>query len=94
MKPGGALPEFYPQGAAFLRAVLDSLPAEICVLDTDGKIIAVNAHWIEHGVSNGAERSAIDIGANYLAGMGTSEDRADAAIAYDATVGVRAVLAG
>jgi PAS domain S-box-containing protein len=47
-----------------LRATIDSLSASVAVIDQGGNIVAVNAAWREHALSNGA--SSDFVGANYL----------------------------
>lgn len=46
-------------------ALLDSIPASIAVIDSDGTIRAVNAGWREFAASN-AHDGESDIGASYL----------------------------
>ena len=57
--------------SAFKKAILDSLPAEIAVLDRNGVILAVNKRWLNFPVECGSDvgRSSlrIEVGANYLA---------------------------
>ena len=82
---------------AFSAAILDSLGAEIAVVDRDGRIIAVNQSWQRFSQENvdqpGQPASAITVGTNYLtACQAVSGSRsADARKAHD---GVRAVLDG
>ncbi|RUT32489.1 sensor domain-containing diguanylate cyclase [Arsenicitalea aurantiaca] len=74
-------------------AVIDALTSQICVLDSEGFIVAVNAAWRDFGRSNGRDTARSDIGVNYLelcsvaahAGEGHAEDVHD---------GIAAVLAG
>jgi len=81
----------------FTQAILNSVAAEIAVLDRDGVIIAVNAPWrrfsVENGIEPGKPAHCTGIGSNYLAacqtGKGLSPD--GAMEAYD---GIRAVLEG
>jgi diguanylate cyclase (GGDEF)-like protein len=47
-------------------AILNSLPANIALLDANGFIVAVNESWREFGRSNGLRGSSADVGANYL----------------------------
>ena len=47
-------------------SVIDALTSQICVLDADGSIIAVNAAWQTFGVDNGRDLRRSDIGVNYL----------------------------
>jgi diguanylate cyclase (GGDEF)-like protein len=72
-----------------LTAALDALAVHVAVLDSQGRIVAVNAAWRDFAAANGA---AVDswLGADYLAascGGGTLEG-------IEATEGIRAVLAG
>ena len=50
----------------FRSAILDSLSANIAVLDSHGEILAVNASWQEFAEANQMQDSAYGIGANYL----------------------------
>lgn len=53
--------------AAFTRAVLDSLTEHLAVLDTDGRIIAVNEAWRAFGRANGAPaESSYGVGVHYI----------------------------
>ncbi len=76
---------------AFNLAVLDSLSAEIAVLDREGTIVAINRAWRRFALDNGAGSSPgalrIGIGSNYLAVC-----RVDGA--GDAHDGIRGVLEG
>ncbi|MGI8469507.1 MAG: CHASE3 domain-containing protein [Pyrinomonadaceae bacterium] len=56
------------QSEIFTRAILDSLPAHIAVLDKDGTIIEVNRGWNNFAAANCVEEkiSATGIGQNYL----------------------------
>ncbi|MEM8875855.1 MAG: ATP-binding protein [Planctomycetota bacterium] len=85
--------DLVPEGTGFLRAVIDALPAEVCVIDTDAKIVAVNESWTTFGTSNEIIRE-YGVGTNYLAGMKTTGDTEDVQIARDAFNGVESVLAG
>jgi len=55
---------------AFSNAILNSITAEIAVLDSDGVIIAVNEPWrrfaLENGIEPGKPASYTEVGANYL----------------------------
>jgi PAS domain S-box-containing protein len=48
------------------NAILESLPAQVAVLDREGTIIAVNDAWMEFGRCNGAPETAIGPGVSYL----------------------------
>lgn len=49
-----------------LRAALDTLPAHIAILKTNGMIIAVNRAWREFADANGFAMPNYGIGANYV----------------------------
>lgn len=51
----------------FRSAVLDSLAANIAVLDPKGEIVAVNSSWQEFAAANHMHNSDIGVGTNYLA---------------------------
>lgn len=51
----------------FKSAVLDSLTANIAVLDPKGDIVAVNSGWQEFAASNDMHNSDVGVGTNYLA---------------------------
>jgi len=82
---------------AFNLAILDSLSAEIAVLDRDGVIVAVNQPWkrfaSENSMKPGQPVPHVKVGTNYLSvckvSAGLSAD--GAANAHD---GIRAVLDG
>jgi PAS domain S-box-containing protein len=50
----------------FHRAVLNSLTAQIAVLDRDGKIISVNQAWRDFGMQGGATSHSLSVGQNYI----------------------------
>ncbi len=71
--------------------VLDALPANVAVLDADGKIVSVNAGWRRFGTSSEPPDRASTVGKNYLeiCAQATGADALDARIAAD---GIRSVL--
>ncbi|MBC8006648.1 MAG: diguanylate cyclase [Prolixibacteraceae bacterium] len=81
----------------FNLAILDSLTAEIAVLNRDGVIVAVNQSWRGFALENriAPDRSApyISVGANYLAVCQSAADL-DLDGALNALDGIRAVLEG
>jgi PAS domain S-box-containing protein len=82
------------KSAAFKLAILNSVSAEIAVIDHDGTIIAVNEPWQRFDLEKGNESESdkpvphTDVGANYLAVCQTSGD------ARAALNGIQAVLNG
>jgi PAS domain-containing protein len=75
----------------FRTAILDSLLANIAVLDPAGEILAVNLSWKEFAKANQLNDANLGVGANYL-------DVCRAAsldpIARAALQGIRAVMSG
>jgi len=81
----------------FKQSILNSVPAEIAVLDRNGVILAVNQPWqrfaLENGIEPGKLVPGIDVGTNYLdAGLSAASSATDGT--QDAFDGVRAVLDG
>ncbi len=74
-------------------AILNALPGNIALIDTDGTIVAVNESWQRFGVENGLAYSNYGIGQNYIAITLKGEEplRERAAEAVGA---IRSVLAG
>ncbi len=54
------------QNDRFNQAVLDSLPANVAILDHQGKIVAVNQAWQGFAQENGADPARVGVGQNYL----------------------------
>lgn len=50
----------------FRSAVVDSLSANIAILDPTGRILAVNSSWKEFANENQADDANLGVGANYL----------------------------
>jgi diguanylate cyclase (GGDEF)-like protein/PAS domain S-box-containing protein len=77
----------------FLHSTLDALTKHICVIDEEGRILAVNKAWREFALANGAPPDTVWEKINYLAvceqaaGIGADEAHAFAA-------GIRAVARG
>lgn len=82
---------------AFILAILNSVSAEIAVLDRDGVIVEVNQPWRRFAMENAADcgpaPSCTAVGVNYLAVCQASTGP-DAAGALQAGAGIQAVLAG
>lgn len=76
----------------FKHAILNSLTAELAVLDRDGNIVAVNDAWLRFARDNGnPPLDRIAVGANYLEVCRRAVDAADPTAA-EALDGIRAVL--
>ncbi len=82
---------------AFKHAILDSVAAEIAVLDRDGVIVAVNQPWRRFALDNANEpgQAAVHtgVGANYLSICQHSTGYASEG-ALDARAGIMAVIEG
>ncbi len=63
------------------RAILDSTPAQIAVLDGHGVITLVNEAWREFGRQNGGTDDSFGIGMSYLTACENSDDAASNEVA-------------
>ncbi len=74
-------------------AILDALPAHICLLDQSGIILEVNNEWKQFAIGNGYSGTNFGVGSNYL---GTCEMASGdcAESAFHAADRCRAVLSG
>ena len=75
------------------QSTINSLNANICVLDDEGVIIAVNKSWEEYALSNFGVLDKVGVGTNYLAVCDTTQGK-DAAFAAHVAAGIRAVIDG
>ncbi len=75
----------------FVRATMDSLSSQVCVLDKRGTILAVNRAWREYGEKNGAPTGNGCEGTNYL---DVCENSPQDPIAVQFSAGIRAVISG
>ena len=72
------------------RAVLDALPAQVSILDDDGRIIAANAQWQSFADSRGLSEQQAGVGLDYLEVFRTTTGN-DTALMQQ---GIRDVIAG
>jgi PAS domain S-box-containing protein len=83
---------------AFTRAIMDSVGAEIAVLNRDGVIVAVNQPWRDFSIANGLVQGEAtlrtDIGTNYLAVCQASAAETGENPAPSVCTGIQAVLDG
>lgn len=86
-------PEPLGRDLAIACAILDAVDALACLLDGEGRIIAVNRLWREAAREHGLLDPACTVGASYL---GVCERAAEESSegAADVNAGVRAVLDG
>jgi PAS domain S-box-containing protein len=75
----------------FARATVDSLSANIAILDEAGRVVAVNAAWHEFATRNGACLKSVGVGVNYLEVCDAVIGQSDAKACAD---GIRAILDG
>lgn len=75
----------------FQTAILDSLLANIAVLDPTGEILAVNLSWKKFAKANQMEDSNLGVGANYLDACRSASLDPNARAALE---GIRAVMKG
>lgn len=72
------------------REIMDSLSAQIAILDESGVIIGTNRAWQKFGLENGLQPPGDSVGRNYLEVCDNSGDEAGELTA----IGIRRVLAG
>ncbi|MBI5520859.1 MAG: MEKHLA domain-containing protein [Desulfovibrio sp.] len=87
-RTGAALRE----SESLARAILDALPANLCVLDRRGMLTMVNKSWAATGPEStplGGEDERLELGSNYLEACRAAEGNPEAAAALE---GIGAVL--
>ena len=80
-------------GSEYPQAILDSLSAQIVILDCDGRIEAVNAAWRRAAEINGLDPNTSMVGASYLT-VCDAVTGAEAEAARAVASGIRRILAG
>jgi signal transduction histidine kinase len=75
------------------RAVLDSLPSHVAVLDPSGTIVATNRAWRKFQEENGGTSATCDVGCNYLTVCRCSTG-GELELACRVAQGIEAVLRG
>ena len=84
------------ESEAFKNVILNSVAAEIVVLDRNGLIRAVNERWrsfaLDNGVEPGRPAQHTEVGANYLAACAADGDSTSQHAGLDAGIGIQAVL--
>ncbi|MEI6209406.1 MAG: chemotaxis protein CheB [Desulfuromonadales bacterium] len=75
------------------QITIDSLSSNICVLDEQGVIMAVNKAWRDFSLNNQAEFNTVGIGVNYL-DVCSSSSGGDSESALCFRNGIRAVMNG
>jgi len=74
-------------------SILDSISANIALLDTHGNIVAVNAQWRDFANDNGYSQGNHGLGCNYV-DIARRSIGSEAAMGADAAEGIRQVLMG
>ena len=77
----------------FIRSVIDSLSAHVCVLDENGIILTVNDAWRKFAAANPPVKNNICEGIDYLAVCDNVQGE-EAAMAHAFAEGIRSVLQG
>ncbi len=88
-----SLDELLREKDALNQAVLDSLTAEVAVLDQTGQITAVNTAWRQFGLTGTGGAAPISPGHNYLVSLKNAAQGGDAT-AQSALEGIEAVRTG
>jgi DNA-binding CsgD family transcriptional regulator len=78
------------QNLSLYKYIMDSLSAQIAILDESGLIIETNRSWQEFGKANGLQPPGDSVGQNYLEVCDRSGDESGELVA----IGIRRVLAG
>ncbi len=82
------------QSEAFARNVINSLSAQIAVLDENGVIVAVNEAWKRFAMDNGGKSDDVHIGVSYFSVCQTAIDSPMSELASVALQGIRSVMNG
>lgn len=69
------------------RIVLDSLPAHVAVIDTEGKIVVTNQAWQQFLAENGGVPAACDVGSNYLTACQCDDQAAKVSAGIESVLG-------
>jgi len=78
------------QNQELYKDIMDSLSAQIAILDDSGVIIETNRSWQEFGVANGLQPPVNSLGLNYLDVCDMADDETGELVA----LGIRKVLSG
>lgn len=89
----GAMVEALSGALANSKALIDSLPAQIALLDGEGNLVDVNDQWRQFGTANDYSDDTFGVGSNYLA-VCRAADGPCAEEAIAAADGLHAVLEG
>lgn len=73
--------------------LMNTLPAQVALLDSDGTIVEVNEQWREFGRENGAKDASFGVGLNYIA-VSRDARGLDAETAHEVAQGLGELLDG
>jgi len=76
------------------QALINSLPAYVALLDSEGNILAVNQQWRDFGDSGANTDPGASVGRNYIAVCETGRGEEDDEGASEVAEGLRAILRG
>ncbi|MDJ0947678.1 MAG: ATP-binding protein [Alphaproteobacteria bacterium] len=98
-KPSALIAQMAVGGVDYLRnavelqkAVIDSIPATVALIDGRGTIVAVNESWKAFARANGYEGEGFGIGSNYIGVCRGANDPSDEAASVAS--GIQKVLSG
>ena len=77
----------------FLHGAIDSIPAHIAILDSQGTVLFVNENWKRFAVQNGFQGDDFGIGSNYLT-ISDQDKGEGATTASDVAKGIRSIING
>ncbi len=81
------------EASELAQATLDTMPANICVLDSDSRIVSVNRGWCEFARANGEPDPARHLGQRYLDAC-VADDGPQADLSQRFAAGLIDVIAG
>ena len=79
--------------AGWQNSVMDAMPAQIAMLDDQGRILAVNRAWSRFAGEHVADSSASCVGVNYLDTLRALAEQGENSASH-ALLGINAILAG
>ncbi len=74
--------------------ILNSLSSHICVVDSDGQIVAINRAWSRFGEENGGKAETLNVGSNYFEACRNAAGPEGREAASRAVEGINRVLSG
>ena len=87
------LEDLYGFKTKIARQILDSVEANICILNEKGKIEEINTSWMKFAKENSAKLKNVGIGVNYL-NVCEKVSGGNKVFAQEFAGGLRAVMSG